>query len=689
MSPISGTEGLTPTDIQNEISRGARFVVYQWCLSLFVVTLKRGSRVHFLKPGETGFLPGFLWTTFSLLFGWWGIPWGPIYTIGSLWTNLRGGIDVTAAVSADLANTHGAPAMPTLPGTRTGGRWSLGPLAAVGLLVAAVFTFVAGGHYYSQQHRPVALANGLSTAYTAEIDGVARTLPPHSVAKIELPAGEHTLVATLPGGLGETRTTFTVEDTAVVNPDGAAVVSLETNIYTPDNAPRAEMPKPLVQAGQPTYSFPESDLFLDEFPGSVRTSQNSGEIRRTRLAVYAEFAYDRNADIVREYAGQKAMVAYLNHLGRRLPADEKLIATAVGKLAPEEARQFFSVHLATRPVIVEWHRAYQNFTAQHSPEAKLVDEYRRLAEAEPDEGAFAYLHGRLLDDPAADTTWFERALTAKRPCLYAHFALAYNDVARGDFAAALTGLDRARAAGLDNGTVRQQRIECLLALGRASEALAQLRAEPGARLDFSRVNTELHLAFLSGGRAEAKRVIDTLLAHLPADTRRSSGPEIRRSLEAQVAYFDGDPKALGDEIGANAQGFPALTRALCRHDLDAAATAAAKLGTPNDLVAAMLLYISAESVHDARADTFWKNLITCWAKDGNRRSRLANHFNGSAPLSATQLLDYPMTSAEKRLFLTALGLHEPKLRAAAFARARQCNFSREFPHHLVAAALAQ
>ena len=47
-----------------------------------------------------------------------------------------------------------------------------------------------------------------------------------------------------------------------------------------------------------------------------------------------------------------------------------------------------------------------------------------------------------------------------------------------------------------------------------------------------------------------------------------------------------------------------------------------------------------------------------------------------------------MDFAEKRLVLTAIGLHEPALRAAAFARARQCNFSREFPHHLVAAALA-
>ena len=34
----------------------------------------------------------------ALLFGWWGIPWGPIWTIGSLVTNLRGGRDITREV---------------------------------------------------------------------------------------------------------------------------------------------------------------------------------------------------------------------------------------------------------------------------------------------------------------------------------------------------------------------------------------------------------------------------------------------------------------------------------------------------------------------------------------------------------------------------------------------------------------
>ncbi|WP_256364380.1 hypothetical protein [Nostoc piscinale] len=38
----------------------------------------------------------------SLFLGWWGIPWGIIYTIQSVVTNLQGGKDVTPQVMSAL-----------------------------------------------------------------------------------------------------------------------------------------------------------------------------------------------------------------------------------------------------------------------------------------------------------------------------------------------------------------------------------------------------------------------------------------------------------------------------------------------------------------------------------------------------------------------------------------------------------
>jgi hypothetical protein len=43
-------------------------------------------------------------TLLSLVLGWWGIPWGPIYTIQSVVINFQGGKDVTKEVLASMAS---------------------------------------------------------------------------------------------------------------------------------------------------------------------------------------------------------------------------------------------------------------------------------------------------------------------------------------------------------------------------------------------------------------------------------------------------------------------------------------------------------------------------------------------------------------------------------------------------------
>ncbi len=44
-SGIRGIEGLTSEQLEFEIAQGARFVFFQYCISLLVVTLKRSSSV--------------------------------------------------------------------------------------------------------------------------------------------------------------------------------------------------------------------------------------------------------------------------------------------------------------------------------------------------------------------------------------------------------------------------------------------------------------------------------------------------------------------------------------------------------------------------------------------------------------------------------------------------------------------
>jgi hypothetical protein len=95
---IAGTEGLSNRQIQEELAQGARFVVFEYCISVIILTFKRSSGVHYLRPGESALVKGLPYTLISLLLGWWGFPFGIIFTPMALYKNLSGGRDVTALV---------------------------------------------------------------------------------------------------------------------------------------------------------------------------------------------------------------------------------------------------------------------------------------------------------------------------------------------------------------------------------------------------------------------------------------------------------------------------------------------------------------------------------------------------------------------------------------------------------------
>jgi hypothetical protein len=98
MPQINNIQGLTVEQINEELMRGAKFVVFPFTLSFIVVTLRRSSNIYFIKSNESALKYGFSYLLITLFFGWWGIPWGPIYTIGSIITHASGGKDITSDV---------------------------------------------------------------------------------------------------------------------------------------------------------------------------------------------------------------------------------------------------------------------------------------------------------------------------------------------------------------------------------------------------------------------------------------------------------------------------------------------------------------------------------------------------------------------------------------------------------------
>ncbi|MBX7058776.1 MAG: hypothetical protein K1X75_11985 [Leptospirales bacterium] len=100
-------ESIGADQLLSDIRNGGRFLCFRYCVSFLVATVRRSSPVIYVAPGERAWRPALRFSLYTLLAGWWGLPWGPLYTVQCLWINLRGGIDVTAEMLERLDKEGG------------------------------------------------------------------------------------------------------------------------------------------------------------------------------------------------------------------------------------------------------------------------------------------------------------------------------------------------------------------------------------------------------------------------------------------------------------------------------------------------------------------------------------------------------------------------------------------------------
>ena len=113
---IQGADGLTFDQVQQEVARGGKFVQYQYCISVLVMTFRRSTDIYFIRPDQNAVATGMRWTLISFFAGWWGFPWGLIYTPMTLAQNLKGGKDVTSQVMGYYSQSA-AQTAPPAPGS--------------------------------------------------------------------------------------------------------------------------------------------------------------------------------------------------------------------------------------------------------------------------------------------------------------------------------------------------------------------------------------------------------------------------------------------------------------------------------------------------------------------------------------------------------------------------------------------
>ncbi len=105
---VNGTQGMTIGQLEDDILQGGKFILFAWNFSMVIVSFRRSSPLTYVRSGDWSGPKALLWSAPSFVLGWWGFPWGVIFTISSLWQNSMGGKDVTAVVLRALVGPQRA-----------------------------------------------------------------------------------------------------------------------------------------------------------------------------------------------------------------------------------------------------------------------------------------------------------------------------------------------------------------------------------------------------------------------------------------------------------------------------------------------------------------------------------------------------------------------------------------------------
>lgn len=70
---LEGSETMRVSELNFELQRGARFVYFESCLLIRIVTFRRPSAVYSIRPGENDFARPLRFAVVSVPHGWRGI----------------------------------------------------------------------------------------------------------------------------------------------------------------------------------------------------------------------------------------------------------------------------------------------------------------------------------------------------------------------------------------------------------------------------------------------------------------------------------------------------------------------------------------------------------------------------------------------------------------------------------------
>lgn len=567
-------------------------------------------------------------------------------------------------------------------------------LAVGGLLLAVVLGGLALNNEFLRRRRTVHLVSGLGAPVTVQVDD----LPPVTVntqGAVTVPEGQHVIRFQAPF---QSEQTFEVRSgyfdrffkkpAWVVNLLGSANV-ISTDLYYAQNPRPSESNSHL---GENFLYVPHVDYLFVPSPDSLRMKENE-QVHKVSLELGQTDLKSALQAIADPQSALNAAEGFL----RCQPTNAGLWIAYDGLVedhdAAGRAEDFLKTHLEERPVLVEWHRLYQQLAEKRSGLQELVTYYDAQLAADPENGSLLYLRSRIEEDRERERALRERAKQAAPGSPWPWSADGYDAMCRGDWQKAKADVQAALQRNLDpaygDDLLRATRLGCGEAAAMLAEHGARLQANP---LSIDDARWALTLTVLLNGPEVARQQLTVWQTQVSRLAPLEDVSPVIAMMELVIASVAGD--------------FAAMERMVTQNSLPGIEDLRSELlinqGRPGEILAnpqlaeefedgwqQLKLAVALQRVGRADEAKIWRDKalasLRTLGRDGRKGAAV---LEAAEPPSVDALRDLELQPAKKLLLLCDLVQQHPELRSQLQPMMRTLNVVPTSPYHLVRQVLA-
>jgi hypothetical protein len=572
-------------------------------------------------------------------------------------------------------------------------------LIVILLLIYLVTAFVKG------QNHQVYLVNGLNTAYSITINEKRYLLHPRQPKSIYLAEGT-TPVVLGPAYPGEKDSVIRIDTNFflrpfsnhvfVYNPDLAAIVVKDSQTYFPEN----EMPVDEKEEEQPVFSaqkalhvFKGADYYFCEYPEAIELSSGDPEkVERITLAGLKQpspggpyfTAYLLTSDLDRA-------TDYLLHFGELQPYEHLIPYWLNYLLPPEDFMEHAKPFLAKRPLLLDWHRTYQEESLIAGHGDALYQEYSAMHASDPENKVLLYLLGRASQDADERTALWHKAIAPPDPLVRVYYSLSFDQLASASPEKALEYARKGLSMEPDNPIYRGMLKTCCEANGLWKEAF-DLHCET-VHLTPQDLGYHYELVFMHARMGNVDKA-QTCLKSLQKQFFRNAPAKVRQENKALmngwIHYYSGDYEEAKRQLLARNDPWWQFVDAIENGKMEEAESIA-KMNDFYSLENLTLLYAAEmRSGRMEQADNYLKRLVEEWKNFGTHEGYLYGlALESGAETDIESLLHLPMETNAKAHALYALAYRYAAWRTQLLRLASRLCYHELFPKHLIDIALTE